>query len=49
MVASGASIVWCSGQGGGKIEMRLSAEESDQGWDDPFIAVEGVSQGGPGG
>jgi hypothetical protein len=35
----GASMVWCSGYGGVKIETRWSGGESDQSWDDLFIAV----------
>jgi hypothetical protein len=30
MVVSGALMVWCSGEGEGKIETWLSSEESDK-------------------
>jgi hypothetical protein len=46
---SEASMVWCSSQGGDKIETQLSGGESDQGWGDLFIAVEGGSQAVQGG
>jgi hypothetical protein len=39
--AGGAPMAWCSSEGGGKMETRLSGEESNQDWDDLFIAVEG--------
>jgi hypothetical protein len=37
-------MAWCSGYGGGKMEMRLSGGESVQGSNDLFIVVEGESQ-----
>jgi hypothetical protein len=39
----GVLMVWCSGWGRDKIETCLSGGESDQSWDDLFIAVHGES------
>jgi hypothetical protein len=43
LLASGAPMAWCFGCGGGKMEIKMSGEESDQGRDDIFLAVEGGS------
>jgi hypothetical protein len=43
VAVGGAPMAWCSGYGGAKMETRLSGEESGQGLDDVFIAVEGGS------
>jgi hypothetical protein len=42
--ADEAPMAWCSGYGEGKMETRLSGGESDQCWDDLFLAVESGSQ-----
>jgi hypothetical protein len=44
IVAGGVSMTWCSVYGGGKIKTQLNGGESDQGWDDLFIAVESESR-----
>jgi hypothetical protein len=41
IAVGGVPMVWCSGYGGGKIEIWLSGGESGQCLDDFFIAVEG--------